>query len=267
MGQTMTRILKNTLTQSNLWGAVIPLHVFGIYSIVNLFISDVPLYWIPLTMIGLLCIEIIGVSAGLHRWASHKSFQVNDIVKTIMLWFGCLGCQGSPIFWATIHRGYHHRYSDKEKDPHNPKDGFWHSYIWWMFRLEEGDYNTKRIPDLLRDPIVLFLHKHYIPILWITNILAALISVNFWLYFIVLPALITFHKFCLQTSVVHYKNLGYRNYDTQEDSVNIPWLWPLTLGEAWHNNHHGRPGDPHIGGRHWWELDPTYWVIKVIRTN
>jgi len=77
----MTRILKNIITQPNLWAAVVPLHIIGIYSIVNLFTSEVSLYWILLTMLGLLCIEIIGVSAGLHRWASHRSFEVNNFVK------------------------------------------------------------------------------------------------------------------------------------------------------------------------------------------
>jgi stearoyl-CoA desaturase (delta-9 desaturase) len=57
--------------------------------------------------------------------------------------------------------------------------------------------------------------------------------------------------------------LGYRNYPTKDDSVNCPWLFPLLLGEAWHNNHHGDGRNPNYG-RRWWELDPTFWLIKII---
>lgn len=262
----MNKIVKNILTQSNLWGAVIPIQLLGIYSIINLFYNDVDFLWIYI-IIGLLFIEIIGVSAGLHRWASHRSFEVNKIFKIFMLWCGALSCQGSPIFWATIHRSYHHRHSDSDKDPHNPSHGFWHSYMLWMFTIEEGNYNTKRIVDLLKDPVVVFLHKWYLIILWSTNIIFFFIDTNLWLYGIVLPAFITFHKFNLQTSIVHYKHLGYRNFDTGDNSVNIPWLWPITFGEAWHNNHHADPMNPKIGGIKWWELDPTYWIIKIIETK
>ena len=258
----MKDIIKNIFSHSNLWAAVIPLQILGIYSIVHLFYVDVNFLFL---LVGLICIEIIGVSAGLHRWASHRSFSVNNFVKFFMLWFGALACQGSPIFWATIHRSYHHRYADSDKDPHNPAHGFWHSYMLWMFTIKEDNFNTKRITDLLKDPMVVFLHKWYIPILWITNILIAFISLELWLYAVILPAFITFHKFNLQTSIVHYKNLGYRNFDIGDNSVTIPWLWPITLGEAWHNNHHANPSNSKIGGVKWWELDPTFWIITLIR--
>ena len=80
-----------------------------------------------------------------------------------------------------------------------------------------------------------------------------------------LEAFITLHVFCLQTSVVHYEKLGYKNYDTKDTSSNIPWLFPITQGECWHNNHHGDAKNPNYGGRRWWELDPTWWLIRVIK--
>jgi sn-1 stearoyl-lipid 9-desaturase len=261
----MNRILKNTLTQPNLWGAVVPLQILGMFSIINLILNDVTSFWFTYFIVGLILIELLGVSAGLHRWASHRSFDVNPFFKPMMLFFGCLACQGSAIFWATIHRSYHHRFSDSDKDPHAFKDGFWHSYILWMFRIQEGNFNTKRIIDLLSDSTVVFFHKYYLHILWTTNLIAAIISIDFWLYFIILPSFVTFHKFGLQTSIVHYRKLGYRNFETGDDSVNIPWLFPITFGEAWHNNHHAKPMSSRIGGERWWEFDPTYWLIKVIQ--
>jgi fatty-acid desaturase len=263
MEKKVKTILKNSISQVNLWGAVIPLHILGVYAIVNLFTGTVPAWWWIATVAGIILIGLFGVAAGHHRYCSHQTFKVLPWVKVLMFWCGSVSGQGSPIFWATIHRGYHHRYSDKEKDPHSPHDGFWHSYIWWMFRLNEGDYNTKYVVHLLKDNTAIFFHKHYIKIVWISHLLVALIDIDLWLYFMILPSYITFHQFSIQTSITHCKQLGYRRVETNDDSVNVPWVWPITLGEAWHNNHHSDPKNSNFS-RRWWELDPTYWVIKVV---
>jgi stearoyl-CoA desaturase (delta-9 desaturase) len=204
---------------------------------------------------------MLGVSAGYHRLFSHKGFAVNRPTKLLLLWFGILAGQGSPVFWIGIHRGYHHRYADREGDAHSPRDGFWHSYILWMFKRDS--MSIRSVVDLLQDPDMVFAHKHYIKILWITNLLVALISVDLWIYLLAFPAFITLHSFLIQTSVTHLHWSGYRNYNVKDDSVNVPWLFPIILGEAWHNNHHGEGRNPNFG-RRWWELDPTYWLIKLI---
>jgi len=36
--------------------------------------------------------------------------------------------QGGPIYWVAVHR-MHHRYTDKEGDPHSPRDGKWWSHM------------------------------------------------------------------------------------------------------------------------------------------
>jgi stearoyl-CoA desaturase (delta-9 desaturase) len=123
--------------------------------------------------------------------------------------------------------------------------------------------SIRSVVDLLQDPDMVFAHKHYIKILWITNLLVALISIDLWIYLLAFPAFITLHSFLIQTSITHIPWAGYRNYNTKDDSVNVPWLFPIILGEAWHNNHHGEGRNPNYG-RRWWELDPTYWLIKLI---
>ena len=247
--------------------SVIPVQIFGIYALYILFTNNVSYWWLLGTVLGYICIMILGVSACYHRMLSHKSFSVNSLTKKIMLWFSALSCQGSPIFWVTIHRGYHHRYSDTEKDPHSPIHGFWHSYVLWMFKLKEGEHSVKYVVDLLKDKDVVFFHKYYNQIIWISHLGIALINFNFWIFAIMLPAFLTLHSFALQTSLNHSKVYGYKNYETKDDSVNVIWLWPLILGEAWHNNHHGEAGEANFGGRHWWELDPAYFFIKLIRTR
>ena len=80
----------------------------------------------------------------------------------------------------------------------------------------------------------------------------------------ILPAFITIHSFSIQNNINHSKVYGYKNTDTKNNDVNVAWLFPLILGEAWHNNHHADAKNPKFG-RRWWELDPTYWLIKLIR--
>jgi stearoyl-CoA desaturase (delta-9 desaturase) len=40
-------------------------------------------------------------------------------------------------------------------------------------------------------------------------------------------------------SLCHF--FGRRDYTTGDESRNLAWLAPFTLGEAWHNNHHAFP--------------------------
>lgn len=262
---SLTQILKNTFTLTNLWGGVVPMQIFGVWAIYTIFAGASPNWWWVATLIGYVCIMMLGISACYHRLLSHRGYEVHPWVRRLMIWFAVIAGQGSPIFWVIVHRGYHHRYSDREGDPHSPHDGFWHSYILWMFKLREGDLSAKSVVDLMRDPDCVFVHNHYTKILWISHGLMALISVDVWLYGMLLPAFIALHSFSLQTSLNHYRFMGYKTYDTKDDSVNSAWLFPFILGEAWHNNHHGEAKDPHYGGRKWWELDPTYWLIKLIR--
>jgi stearoyl-CoA desaturase (delta-9 desaturase) len=263
----MNQMIKNFFTIKQNWGILLPMHVFGLLALYNIFTGSAPEYWWAGFIIGYVLMKMLGVGAGFHRLFSHHGFAVNKLMKRFILWCGTISGQGSAILWVAIHRGGHHRFSDTERDPHSPIHGFWHSYILWMFKLKEGDINPKGAVDLLRDPDILFAHKYYHYIVWASHALIALISFDLWLYAMALPALATLHVFCCQTSIVHYTKLGYKNYETKDDSVNVPWLWFITQGECWHNNHHGDPKNPNYGSRHWWELDPTWWIIKLVRVS
>ncbi len=252
--------LRNTYT-------LIPLHLGGIYAIYNIITDQMPSWWLLATVIGYICFKMIGIGACYHRLLSHYSFKTHKLIKYFSLWCGTVAGQGSPVFWTVVHQGYHHRHADTERDLHSPRDGFWHSYILWLFRINYSKLNLKYAIRVLRDPEAMFFHNHYNKVFIISHLSLALINIDLWLYFMVLPCMLCFHSFAVQTSIVHYPQLGYRNYDTKDTSVNVPWLFPVSMGECWHNNHHGDPGNPNFGGRRWWEIDPTYWIIRLIRTK
>ena len=57
---------------------------------------------------------------------------------------------------------------------------------------------------------------------------------------------------------------GRRDFQTKDDSRNNFFLALITLGEGWHNNHHHYPATVRQGFR-WWELDPTWWILRGMR--
>lgn len=259
---TLTQIVKNTLVFPNLWGAIIPMQFVGAYSIYSIANGSAPSWWWIASIIGYVLLAMLGVSAGYHRLFCHGGYKVNTFTKRLLLWLAIVAGQGSPIYWIGIHRGYHHRYSDTEKDAHSPRQGFWHSYILWMFKMRK--MSIRSVVDLLRDSDMAFAHRHYQTIFWASHLLVAIANFDLWLYLMAFPAFITLHCFLAQTSITHLRWAGYRNFNVKDDSVNVPWLFPFILGEAWHNNHHGDGRNPNYSKK-WWELDPTYWIIKVIR--
>ena len=59
---------------------------------------------------------------------------------------------------------------------------------------------------------------------------------------------------------------GYRNYDTRDESRNLWWVAVVSYGEGWHNNHHAHPSNARAGHK-WYEIDPTFWVIKLLKAT
>jgi stearoyl-CoA desaturase (delta-9 desaturase) len=56
---------------------------------------------------------------------------------------------------------------------------------------------------------------------------------------------------------------GSVRYDTGDDSRNNALLGVLALGEGWHNNHHHYQSSAALGF-YWWEIDVTWWVLKLL---
>ncbi len=257
--------LKITFKYKTIWGGLIPMHLFTLYAIYAAFTGSwETINWLYLAL-GYFCIMILGVTLAYHRMISHKAFETYTPIKYILIFFGMLSGQGSPIFWTATHRGMHHPYSDTLKDPHSPRHGFWHSWFLWLWKIEESDLSTRRVLDLVQDPFMAWCHKNYMNLYWGANLVIALISFDFWLWFVMVPSVIAFHSYSITNSLTHYKNLGYRNYNTTDNSTNTWWLWPLILGECWHNNHHGDVKAYNFGNKRWWEVDPAGMLITLIK--
>jgi stearoyl-CoA desaturase (delta-9 desaturase) len=56
---------------------------------------------------------------------------------------------------------------------------------------------------------------------------------------------------------------GKRVYETEDTSRNNGFLAIVTGGEGWHNNHHRYPFSARQGFR-WWQVDTTYYGLKLL---
>lgn len=262
---TFKEFVVRTFKYKTLWGGLVPMNLIAVAAIVAAFMG----YWSTINWLylalGYFCIMILGVTVGYHRYVSHKSFETWTPIRYVLLFFAGLAGQGSPIFWTATHRELHHPYSDTERDPHSPTKGVFTSWFLWLWKIEEDDINYRNIIDLLKVKEYQFIHKYYMEMYWAANLIIALISFDFWLWFVIVPSFITFHSYSVTNCLNHMKQLGYKNYETNDNSVNAPILFPFVLGECWHNNHHGDVKAYHFGRVNWWEVDPSGVVIDLIK--
>ena len=224
----------------------------SIFTISNVLISLVSFY----------ILNILGIWMTLHRFYSHRSFKFKN---KILYWFfttvAVLAGRGSPLGWVYLHR-HHHKYSDTEKDPHSPK---FLGYKLFGFEHMKSEENNKMEIFLVKDLMTkehLFIHKWYTAIILTFALVFALLNLELFYFAWAIPA------FAIQLSQSNFNYfghmLGYRNFETKDDSRNNPWLFPILLGEAWHNNHHAKPSNFSTTEKKT-EIDPLTWFIKVVK--
>lgn len=204
----------------------------------------------------------LGMSVAYHRLLTHRSFTCSRLIEALFTVFATIGLTGSSITWTAAHR-QHHRNADKMHDPHSPS-------ILGYLRAQWGSMysavNIRRSP-VVGVPLHQFLHRYYLHINVIWGLVLYAIGGLFALTtFYLVPACILWNAGSLINTVCHTRWLGYRRYNTPDYSVNNPLLGVLMWGEGWHNNHHRHQGSPRIG-RHWWEVDIGWWIIKLVRVK
>lgn len=246
---------------SYFWRIFLPLHV----ALLALPFVGAWSWWTPALVLALWALlSGYGIGVAFHRLLAHKAFKTRKWVEYLISYFGCLAVQGSPIFWVNVHRGYHHRYSDQERDIHSPIHGRWWAYFLWACKVKAEDVKFKYVPELFRDPVQKFLHYRYFYVVWATWLTVGLLSPTL-LTALLLAQVITLHQeFCVNL-FCHEQTRGYRNFDTPDNSVNLYWFGRLCWGVGFHNNHHGKPQDynfGHLPG----EVDLTKYLVRLIKT-
>ena len=230
--------------------------------------------WSPVAVgiaIAAYSVRMFAITGFYHRYFSHRTFSTSRAAQFIFALIGNSALQRGPLWWAAHHR-HHHRYSDQPGDPHSPhQHGFVWSHVLWITSRENFPTDLNAVRDLARFPELRFLNRFdfIVPVAlgigmyFLGESLTAYGTSGWqmvvWGFFISTIAL--FHATCTINSLAH--QFGSRRFDTDEGSRNNFWLALITFGEGWHNNHHYYPGASRQGF-YWWEIDPTYWGLKVL---
>jgi len=235
-------------------------HLLAIVAIVHI-VTDFS--WLTLGLAFLwLWLSGMAITAGYHRLYAHRSYRSAAPVRAFFLIFGAVAVQNSALRWAADHR-VHHANTDTERDPYSIKRGFWWAHVGWV--LTKRKEVSGAPADLLKDPLIRWQHKYYVPIAGVFGALlpAAIGSLwgDAWGCFLVvgfLRLVIQWHCTFSINSLAHF--IGSRPYNatiTARDSF-ITAL--VSFGEGYHNFHHAFQADYRNGVR-WFDFDPAKWLI------
>ncbi|HEX6557897.1 MAG TPA: fatty acid desaturase, partial [Longimicrobiales bacterium] len=182
-------------------------------------------------------VRMFGVTAGYHRYFSHRSFKTSRVVQFLLALLAQSSAQRGALWWAAKHR-HHHKHSDTEFDIHSPRHrGFLYSHFGWIFVRQQGETDYDAIPDLARHRELVWLNEH--PYIAPTLLALGCFALGGWPMLIVgffWSTVLLFHGTFFINSLAHVH--GKQRYVTGDDSRNNWWLALITLGEGWHNNHH-----------------------------
>jgi stearoyl-CoA desaturase (delta-9 desaturase) len=226
-------------------------------------------------------ITCLGVTLGYHRMFTHRAFESSRAFRAVIAVLGSMAVEGSVITWVADHRK-HHAFTDQDGDPHSPHlsgDGFWggvkglwHAHIGWLFETVGTADKQRFAGDLVKDRALRVVDKLFglwvvlsfaIPFAlgWIIGGgLGAALTALLWGGFV--RVLLLHHVTWSINSICHF--FGRKRFDIEDESRNVFWLAPLSMGESWHHNHHAFPTSAFHGLR-WWErlADPTGLVIAL----
>ncbi len=209
--------------------------------------------------IGLFYLRMFGITAGYHRYFSHKSYKTSRVFQFVLAFVGCCAIQKGPLWWAGGHRR-HHRYSDQPGDMHSPRDGFWYSHQGWIFDGRWDATEVDRIRDFAAYPELRFLNRwHALPPTLMGLACFALAGWSGVVWGVFISTVLLWHSTYTINSLAH--RWGSQRYETGDDSRNNWVLALLTLGEGWHNNHHKYMASTRQGF-FWWEIDITYYLLR-----
>ena len=255
------------------WARVIPF--------VGIHLACLGVFWVGFSWFALLfaialyAVRMFAVTGFYHRYFSHKAFRTTRVFQFVLAVFGASAVQRGPLWWASHHRS-HHINSDELEDAHSPVQyGFLWSHLGWFLSNKHFATQTERVKELAKFaelrlldrfdvivPVVLALGIYLLGA-WLENAHPGLgtdgLQLLVWGFAI--STVVLYHATFTVNSLAHV--WGKRRYATKDHSRNNLWIALVTLGEGWHNNHHHYPGSARQGF-YWWEIDFTYYGLKLL---
>jgi stearoyl-CoA desaturase (delta-9 desaturase) len=236
---------------------------FVLVHLLSLLVFAFPFHWyLPVACFAMYEMRMFFVTAGYHRYFSHRSYKTSRFFQFVIAFMAMTSVQKGVLWWAAHHR-HHHRFSDQEEDLHSPTlFGFFWSHTGWIISDRYNATRLNYIGDFAKFPELRWLDKYHMvpPItlgvaLWLVGGWPLLI----WGFF--LSTVFVWHGTFTINSLSHL--FGSRRYETTDTSKNNLLLALVTLGEGWHNNHHHFMASARQGF-FWWEIDITYYTLKLL---
>jgi len=230
----------------------------------------------------------LGISMGFHRYFTHGSFKATRGFKIALAVAGTLAIEGPLLTWVADHRR-HHKYSDKEGDPHSPwrygtdwkalTKGLGFAHIGWLFDTNRTS-QEKFCPDWLADDDIVKISRWF-PWLVATSLLAPALIGGLWTWSWQGAVIAFFWASLVRVAFLHHvtwsinsicHTFGKEEFEVRDKSRNVNWLAILSFGESWHNLHHADPtcarhgvlkGQIDIAARLIWMAEKLGWVYDV----
>jgi stearoyl-CoA desaturase (delta-9 desaturase) len=211
-------------------------------------------------------LRAIGLTLAFHRYFAHRAFQMNRGARFAWAFIGTAAMQKGPLWWAGHHVN-HHRYADREGDPHSPAvSGVYYAHIGWFLndaRHDRLEASNPVMRDFTSAPEIAWLDKYFFaPPLLLAPALYAIGGFPWLVWGFCLPTTTLAHATFAINTVNHL--FGSRRFETIDESRNNAFTAFFAVGEGWHNNHH-RYQRAARNGFYWWEFDPTWYTIRLMQ--
>ena len=199
----------------------------------------------------------LGISMGFHRYFTHLSYKAKPGLRVALAIAGSLAIEGPVLTWVADHRR-HHKYSDREGDPHSPwrfgedwralTKGLVWAHIGWMFGGDQTS-QEKFCPDLLADRRIVKISRSFGTLVAASLLAPALIG-GLWSWSWQGALTAFFWGSLVRVAFLHHvtwsinsicHTFGKEEFEVRDKSRNVNWLAILSFGESWHNLHHADP--------------------------
>lgn len=229
--------------------------------------------------LGMYAITGHAITVGFHRHFTHHAFEAPGWLRATLAVCGMMAIQGSVIEWVADHRK-HHRFSDKEGDPHSPwrygrslkalSTGFAYAHVVWLFD-PVATAEERFAPDLCADRTIRRLSDAFPTWVAVSMLVPPLIG-GLWAWSWQGALTAFFWGSLVRVAVLHHVTFsinsvchitGRSPFKTRDHSRNVWWLALPSMGESWHNFHHAEPSAARHGVGPF-EIDTSAAVIRIM---
>lgn len=214
-------------------------------------------------------ITTISKEISIHRYFCHRSFNTGKLRHNFLL-FTTIFSPNDLVSVARIHRA-HHVTADTDIDPQKPsrkyKDILKHTFfsggLVKRFLLLAQPFPLPK--DLLKNNNQYFFYKHHDKLFAAFCLLLLLVSWKFVVFVLLAGRRLHQINNVVCGLILTHKKMpgGYRNFETEDQSYNTPWLGYFHPGEAYHNNHHYKPNAWNFAMKPK-EFDAVGWLVGKV---